>query len=55
LQILQLRTELRDGFYSLDGGLRAEIRAGDEETRNYMRMVYEDLMSRITIIGEGRT
>lgn len=52
-QILQLRQEIRDGFSATTDGLRAEIRAGDEETRRYMRVLYEDLIERIERMGEG--
>ncbi len=59
-QIVQLRTEMHDEFSAVrsDMGvmkaeLRAEIRAGDEETRRYMRVLYEDLIERIERIGEG--
>ncbi len=34
--------------------LRGEIRAGDEETRRYMRVLHEDLVGRITLLGEAR-
>ena len=34
--------------------MRAEMREGDEETRRYMRVLYEDLIERIERIGEGR-
>jgi hypothetical protein len=33
--------------------VRAEIREGDEETRRYMRVLYEDLVERIKVMGEG--
>ena len=33
--------------------VRAEIREGDEETRRYMRVLYEDLVARIQVMGEG--
>jgi uncharacterized coiled-coil DUF342 family protein len=33
--------------------VRREIKAGDEETRRYMRVLHEDLVERITKIGEG--
>jgi archaellum component FlaC len=33
--------------------VRAEIREGDEETRRYMRVLYEDLAERIKIMGVG--
>jgi hypothetical protein len=31
--------------------LRQEIRDGDEETRQFMRILYEDLVARIEIPG----
>jgi archaellum component FlaC len=33
--------------------VRSEIRQGDEETRRYMRVLYEELVERIKIMGEG--
>lgn len=33
--------------------VRAEIRAGDEETRRQMRLLYEDLIERIARLQEG--
>jgi hypothetical protein len=33
--------------------LRQEMRDGDEETRRYMHVLYEDLVERIKWIGEG--
>ncbi|MEQ1759414.1 MAG: hypothetical protein ABL986_13920 [Vicinamibacterales bacterium] len=60
-QFVQLRLEMRDGFSDIRSemsamgvGLRAEIQAGDEETRRYMRALHEDVISRIATIGEGR-
>ena len=52
-QIVQLRSEMRDGFSAIRAELRAEIRAGDEETRRYMRVLHEDLVSRIAAIQKG--
>ena len=46
-----LRTEIR----VLDGQLREEIRAGDEETRRYMRVLHEEVISRIALLDEHRT
>jgi hypothetical protein len=65
LQILQLRDEVRGEFSELRreiaGGtnllrneLRAEIRQGDEETRRYMRVLHEDVIARITALGDVR-
>jgi len=42
-QILHLGTEMRVGF----SALREEIRAGDEESRRFMRMLYEDAIDRL--------
>jgi hypothetical protein len=59
-QIVQLRTEMQDEFSAIrtemrDGvaELRAEIRGGDEETRRFMRVLHEDLVSRIATIQKG--
>jgi len=42
-QILHLGAEMRVGF----SALREEIRAGDEESRRFMRMLYEDVIDRL--------
>jgi hypothetical protein len=60
-----LRTEMRAGSEALAAALRAEMRAGnqalkktiedgDEQTRRYMRVLYEDLVERIATLDEGR-
>jgi hypothetical protein len=36
-------------------GLRQEIREGDEETRRLMRVLHEDLVQRIALLGEKRS
>jgi hypothetical protein len=46
-QIVQLRDEMRVEF----SATRAEARAGDEETRRFMRILYEDLVARIEMLG----
>jgi hypothetical protein len=48
-----LRAEVRAGDEMLRSDLRAEIRQGDEETRRYMRVLYEDLVDRIKTMSEG--
>lgn len=64
LQFLQFRAEVGDGFSALRGEmrlgeeetrktLRDEIRAGDEETRRLMRVLHEEVLERIALIGEG--
>jgi predicted nucleic acid-binding Zn-ribbon protein len=49
-QILQLRVEMRGGF----AAVRQEIRDGDEETRRYMRVLHEEVLTKIATISEGR-
>lgn len=49
-QIVQLRDEMRAEFSTT----RADARAGDEETRRYMRVLFEDLVERIKTIGGER-
>jgi hypothetical protein len=34
--------------------LREEIRAGDEETRCFIRVLHEDLVTRIAMLGKSR-
>ena len=48
-QIVQLRTEMRDEF----SAVRQEIRDGDEETRRYMRVLFEEYVGRMKVIGES--
>jgi hypothetical protein len=48
-----LRDEIRGGDEETRRVLRDEIRGGDEETRRYMRVLHEDLVTRITVLGEG--
>ena len=50
-----LRDEIRAGDEETRRTLRDEIRAGDEETRRYMRILYEDLVARISLLQEGRS
>ena len=51
-QFLQFRTEVTAEFSATRDTLRAEIKAGDEETRRYMRVLHEEVISRIKTIGE---
>ncbi len=50
----ELRVEIRASRDSLKSELQAEIRAGDEETRRYMRVLHEEVISRIATIGGAR-
>ena len=52
--IQTLREEIRAGDEHVVQTLRQEIRAGDEETRRFMRVLYEDLVERIEILGGKR-
>ncbi len=54
LQMSQFRGEVRAEFAATRAELRDEIRAGDDETRRYMRVLHEDVIARIATIGEGR-
>jgi hypothetical protein len=45
------RTEARARDEETRRTLRQEIREGDEETRRFMRVLYEDLVARIEILG----
>ena len=61
-QFLQFRAEMRQEFSAVRteiqlvrSELREEIRAGDEETRRFMRVLHEDVIARIAAIGEGRS
>lgn len=47
-QFLLFRGEVREEFLTT----RKEIHAGDEETRRYMRVLIEEVISRIKVIGE---
>jgi hypothetical protein len=49
-----LRAEINAVCDEVRTDLRAEIRAGDEETRRYMRVLHEEVLSRLAIIEEGR-
>jgi len=51
----QLREEIRAGDEETRRQLREEIRGGDEETRRYMRVLHEDVISRIALLDEHRT
>jgi hypothetical protein len=47
-----VRTEMTASGERIREELRKEIRDGDEETRRYMRVLHEDLVERISKIGE---
>src|SRR5262245_7641993 len=49
-----LRGEIRASDEETRRTLREEIRGGDEETRQLMRVLHEDVISRLATIQEGR-
>ena len=63
-QLKRDMTEVRGALSDGGGGLinvraefaavREEIRAGDEETRRQMRILHEEVISRIALLDEGR-
>ena len=65
LQIVQFRAEVRAEFSATREELRQEFRQklrqlrgemveGDEETRRLMRVLHEEVLSRIALLTEGR-
>ncbi|MBZ5559765.1 MAG: hypothetical protein LAO77_21060 [Acidobacteriia bacterium] len=64
LQIVQLREEMHLAISASETSLRAEIRAGDEETRRVVlvktdeilgqaKMLYEDMKATLALLREG--
>ena len=60
-QVVQLRTEMHEEFSAVRtemrdefSAVREEIRLGDEDTRRYMRVLHEEVISRIATIQEGQ-
>ena len=49
-QVVLLRGEMHAEF----SALRIEIRSGDEETRRHMRVLHEEVISRIALIDDRR-
>ena len=45
---------LRAEMLGIRDDLRGEIRAGNQETRDFMRMLYEHQQTNIRTIGEGK-
>ena len=46
-----LREEIRAGDEHVVRSLREEIRAGDEETRRFVRILHEEVIERIKLLG----
>ena len=53
MEIRAVDEDLRREMAALEGRLRTEIQAGDEETRHLMRILHEDVISRLTLIQNG--
>ena len=45
--------KMRSGDEETRRALREEMRSGDEETRTLMRVLHEDAINRIAVIGEA--
>ena len=50
-----IRAEIREGDEETRRTLREEIRASDEEILNQARVLHEDVISRLSLIQEGRS
>ena len=48
-----IRDELRNETHGIRDELLAEIRLGDQATRDFMRMIFEHHQSNLRTIGEG--
>ena len=48
--VTQFKRDMRAEF----AAVREEIRTGDEETRRQMRVLHEEVISRLALLGEGR-
>ena len=48
-QIVQLRQKVHDEF----SAIRNELKAADDDTRVFMRVLHEDVLTRIKVAGEG--
>ena len=49
VQLIEVRREA----VAMEERLRADIRSGDEETRHQMRVLHEEVISRIALLQEG--
>ena len=52
--VTRFRVDVRAEFTSEFAAVRQEIRTGDEETRRMMRILHEEVISRIALLGEKR-
>jgi len=49
-----LRGEVAGEFSTMRAYFETVLADSQEETRRYMRVLYEDILSRIALLGEGR-
>jgi len=49
-----LRTEVAGEFSMQRAHFETALANGQDETRRYMKVLYEDILSRIALLGEGR-
>jgi hypothetical protein len=49
LQFMQLREEIRAEF----SAVRDEVRGGDEETRRHLRILHDNLIARLSALGDS--
>jgi len=50
----KVRTEFAEGLSAMGTRFETVLADSQEETRRYMRVLYEDILSRIALLGEGR-
>jgi predicted nucleic acid-binding Zn-ribbon protein len=48
-QFMQFREAMRHEF----SAIRTEMKRADDDTRVFMRVLYEDVLSRLEMLGEG--
>jgi hypothetical protein len=49
-----MRTEIAGEFSAMQAHFEAVLAEGLREDRRYMRVLYEDILNRIALLGEGR-
>jgi len=49
-----MRTEVAGEFSMQRAHFETALANGQDETRRYMKVLYEDILSRIALLGEGR-
>ena len=51
-QLASMKEQIDARFDRLETTFRAEIHDGDEEMRRFMRILYEDLVTRLAALGD---